>query len=131
MKNKVLALLSVIVLMITASCKKPSTNDNTIDDKDKIDIKGSLSNGDMRNPNIVAKYFGKSLDWVLRRLRHLHDKHRRQGRFVCRLRHHRCLLWGLVAVLYGRPTLESLPPRHQQRHRRGRRMVQHVPHCSS
>ena len=63
MKNKVLALLSVIVLMITASCKKPSTNDNTIDDKDKIDIKGSLSNGDMRNPNIVAKYFGKTV-WI-------------------------------------------------------------------
>ena len=63
MKIKVLALLSVIVLMITASCKKPSTNDNTIDDKDKIDIKGSLSNGDMRNLNIVAKYFGKTV-WI-------------------------------------------------------------------
>ena len=31
------------------------------DDKDKIDIKGSLSNGDMRHPNIEAGYWGKTV----------------------------------------------------------------------
>ena len=47
--------------MITASCSKGPYTNNLIDDKDKIDIKGSLSNGDMRYPNIEAGYWGKTV----------------------------------------------------------------------
>ena len=62
MKTKYLSLFAVLfVTLITASCRKePNTND-LIDDKDKIDIKGSLSNGDMRSPNIEAGYLGKTV----------------------------------------------------------------------
>ena len=62
MKTKYLSLITILfVTLITASCKKePNTND-LIDDKDKIDIKGSLSNGDMRSPNIEAGYLGKTV----------------------------------------------------------------------
>ena len=62
MKTKYLSLFAVLfVALITASCRKePNTND-LIDDKDKIDIKGSLSNGDMRYPNIEAVYRGKTV----------------------------------------------------------------------
>ena len=62
MKTKYLSLFAVLfVALITASCRKePNTND-LIDDKDKIDIKGSLSNGDMRYPNIEAGYWGKTV----------------------------------------------------------------------
>ncbi len=62
MKTKYLSLIAILfVALITASCsKEPNTND-LIDDKDKIDIKGSLSNGDMRHPNIEAGYWGKTV----------------------------------------------------------------------
>ena len=62
MKTKYLSLIAILfVALITASCRKePNTND-LIDDKDKIDIKGSLSNGDMRHPNIEAGYWGKTV----------------------------------------------------------------------
>ena len=62
MKTKYLSLFAVLfVALITASCRKePNTND-LIDDKDKIDIKGSLSNGDMRHPSIEAGYLGKTV----------------------------------------------------------------------
>jgi hypothetical protein len=62
MKTKYLSLIAILfVALITASCRKePNTND-LIDDKDKIDIKGSLSNGDMRYPNIEAGYWGKTV----------------------------------------------------------------------
>ena len=62
MKTKHLSLVSILLIaLITASCRKePNTND-LIDDKDKIDIKGSLSNGDMRSPNIEAGYLGKTV----------------------------------------------------------------------
>jgi hypothetical protein len=64
MKTKYLSLFAVLfVTLITASCRKePNTND-LIDDKDKIDIKGSLSNGDMRSPNIEAYMEGNTV-WV-------------------------------------------------------------------
>ena len=61
MKTKHLSLFAVLFFtLITASCKKFEPTD-LIDDKDKIDIKGSLSNGDMRNPNIEAGYWGKTV----------------------------------------------------------------------
>ena len=50
-----LMVLSVLVL----SCSKPVEPD----DKDKIDIKGSMTNGDMRNPNIEA-YLELNTLWV-------------------------------------------------------------------
>ena len=62
MKTKHLSLITILfVTLITASCSKPYNPNNLIDDKDKIDIKGSLSNGDMRYPNIEAGYWGKTV----------------------------------------------------------------------
>ena len=63
MKTKYLSLVAVLLIaFITASCsKEPINTTDLIDDKDKIDIKGSLSNGDMRNPNIEAGYWGKTV----------------------------------------------------------------------
>ena len=62
MKNKVLiGLIAAIIVFGTFSCKKEPTDNTLIDDKDKIDIKGSLSNGDMRHPNIEAGYLGKTV----------------------------------------------------------------------
>ena len=61
MKTKYLkitfSLLALSALLF--SCSKPVMPD----DKNKIDIKGSLMNGDMKSPNIVAKYEEKTL-WV-------------------------------------------------------------------
>ena len=55
----------MFIVLIAASCSKgpePNNSDSLfIDDKDKIDIKGSLSNGDMRYPNIEAGYWGKTV----------------------------------------------------------------------
>ena len=49
MKTKYLSFISILfVTLITASCSKPYNPNSLIDDKNKIDIKGSLSNGDMR-----------------------------------------------------------------------------------
>lgn len=45
--------------LATACTKYPDQTD----DKSKIDIKGSLSNGDMRSPNIEAYMEGKTV-WV-------------------------------------------------------------------
>ena len=62
MKSKILAFTSaVIIAFVAISCMKEPTNNSLIDDKDKIDIKGSLSNGDMRHPNIEAGYWGKTV----------------------------------------------------------------------
>ena len=64
MKTKHLSLITILfVTLITASCSKPNNSDSLIDDKDKIDIKGSLSNGDMRSPNIEAYMEGNTV-WV-------------------------------------------------------------------
>ena len=63
MKNKIFSIaVALFIVTIAASCKKESYIDNhIIDDKDKIDIKGTLSNGDMRSPNIEAGYLGKTV----------------------------------------------------------------------
>ena len=62
MKSKILAFTSAVIIAFMAiSCMKEPTNNSLIDDKDKIDIKGSLSNGDMRSPNIEAGYLGKTV----------------------------------------------------------------------
>ena len=60
MKNKVLTIGILIVMALATACSKQP--DQT-DDKSKIDIKGSLSNGDMRSPNIVANYLEKTV-WL-------------------------------------------------------------------
>lgn len=59
MRNKYLAIIfSFVVLAVLAwSCSKQVVPD----DKNKIDIKGSLSNGDMRSPNLVATFDEKAL----------------------------------------------------------------------
>ena len=62
MKTKYLSLIAILfATLITASCSKMPDPTDLIDDKDKIDIKGSLSNGDMRHPNIEAGYWGKTV----------------------------------------------------------------------
>ena len=61
MKNKylktVLSLLALSVLMF--SCSKTMEPD----DKNKIDIKGTMTNGDMRSPNMEAYMAGNTV-WV-------------------------------------------------------------------
>ena len=60
MKNKVLTIGILIAMALATACTKYP--DQT-DDKSKIDIKGSLSNGDMRSPNIEAYMEGNTV-WV-------------------------------------------------------------------
>lgn len=59
MKNKVLIVfLGFLTLSaLICSCKKIDEPD----DKNKIDIKGSLMGGDMRSPNLKATYAEKAL----------------------------------------------------------------------
>lgn len=59
MKTKYLTIIFIFLALsaLVCSCKKPEEPD----DKNKIDIKGSLMNGDMRNPNIEATYEEKTL----------------------------------------------------------------------
>ena len=59
MKNKYLIIaFGLIALSVSMfSC----TKENPPDDKNKIDIKGTLMNGDMKSPNIVVTYFEKAL----------------------------------------------------------------------
>ena len=62
MKNKYLSSIVVLlVVLVAASCSKNNEYNELIGDKDKIDIKGSLSNGVMRSPNIEAGYLGKTV----------------------------------------------------------------------
>ena len=64
MKTKYLSLITILfITLITASCSKQINPNNLIDDKNKIDIKGTLSNGDMRSPNIEAYMEGNTV-WV-------------------------------------------------------------------
>ena len=51
----IIGLLTLSILV--GSCKKV----NETDDKNKIDIKGSMSNGDMRSPNIEAYMEGNTI----------------------------------------------------------------------
>lgn len=57
-----LSILTVIVLTF-ASCEKYSPMMNYVsgDDKDKIDLKGTLMKPDMRYPNIYAELVGKTV----------------------------------------------------------------------
>lgn len=59
MKNKYLNIIFGIIALsvLLFSCSKLVEPD----DKNKIDIKGTLMNGDMKNPNIVATYIEKTL----------------------------------------------------------------------
>ena len=61
MKNKHLKIIfGIIVLsLLFFSCKK----ENEPDDKSKIDIKGTMTNGDMRSPNIEAYLEGNTV-WI-------------------------------------------------------------------
>ena len=67
MRTKVLLLLSILFLSVLASCKKVpdillnGDMSTFIGDKDKIDVKGALSNGDMRNPSLSVYYIGKTV----------------------------------------------------------------------
>ena len=60
-------MLTILFLSVFASCKKvPDVHLNGdmstfIGDKDKIDVKGSLSNGDMKNPTLSVYYIGKTV----------------------------------------------------------------------
>ncbi|MBR4391076.1 MAG: hypothetical protein IKT08_03100 [Bacteroidales bacterium] len=61
-KSLTIHLIVVATLMsMVLSCTKEPFDPSFIDDKNKIDIKGSLSNGDMKNPNIEAGYWGKTV----------------------------------------------------------------------
>ena len=61
MKNKYLRIIFCLMALsvLVLSCKKPDEPD----DKNKIDIKGSMTNGDMRSPNIEAYMEGNTV-WV-------------------------------------------------------------------
>lgn len=61
MKAKYLTIIFSFLALsaLICSCKKPEEPD----DKNKIDIKGTLMNGDMRHPNIKAEYDEKTV-WV-------------------------------------------------------------------
>ena len=61
MKTKYLIIILSIIAMsfLSVSCNKI----NQTDDKNKIDIKGSMTNGDMRAPNIEAYLEGNTV-WV-------------------------------------------------------------------
>jgi hypothetical protein len=62
MKNKFLSFITAIFIAVVAvSCSKDPDINSIIGEKDKIDIKGSLMNGDMKNPNIEAGYLGKTV----------------------------------------------------------------------
>ena len=61
MKNKHLRIIFnlMVLSVLVLSCKKSLETD----DKNKIDIKGSMTNGDMRSPNIEA-YLELNTIWV-------------------------------------------------------------------
>ena len=61
MKIKYITIIIGLLMLSTlvGSCKKV----NETDDKNKIDIKGTMTNGDMRSPNIEAYMEGNTV-WV-------------------------------------------------------------------
>ena len=61
MKAKKIIPIIITALLVVSSCMKQYESNSLIDDKNKIDIKGSLSNGDMRHPNIEAGYWSKAV----------------------------------------------------------------------
>ena len=68
-KSFLIILLAIITLNITSCSKEPdyaeqlykSYNANTHGDDTKIDIKGSMTNGDMKRPNLAARLDGNIL----------------------------------------------------------------------
>ena len=62
MKNRTLIFVIIAIFaFIASSCKKEPTGNSLIGDDKKIDIKGTLMNGDMKNPNLEAGYWGKTV----------------------------------------------------------------------
>ena len=64
MKTKYLSSIVVLLIaMMFASCEKTKTMLDYVsgDDKDKIDLKGSLMGGDMKNPHLEVTFFEKTL----------------------------------------------------------------------
>ena len=62
MKNRTLIFVIIAIFaFIASSCKKEPIGNSLIGDDKKIDIKGTLMNGDMKNPNIEAGYWGKTV----------------------------------------------------------------------
>ena len=59
-KTVLLSVMSLVAILVV-SCQKEPHGTSLIGDKDKIDIKGSLSNGDMKHPNLEAGYWGKTV----------------------------------------------------------------------
>jgi len=59
-KTAILYILSFLILSITSCTVEPTTNSLIGDDK-KIDIKGSLTNGDMKHPNVEAGYWNNAV----------------------------------------------------------------------
>ena len=61
-RRLIFSVLTVIVLMF-AACEKAATTMSYVsgDDKDKIDLKGSLMKPDMRYDNIYAELVGKTV----------------------------------------------------------------------
>lgn len=58
MKYKyIILVISLFLTFLFPSCSK-SPGEPTTNDEKKIDIKGSLSNGDMRRPNLEARLSG-------------------------------------------------------------------------
>ena len=59
MKNNALTIFLgfLALLVLICSCKKREETD----DKNKIDIKGTLMNGDMKSPNIMVTFSEKTL----------------------------------------------------------------------
>ena len=60
MNNKHLSFVfALFIVLIATSCSKEPNS--LIGDKNKIDIKGSLMNGDLKNPNIEAGLIEKTV----------------------------------------------------------------------
>lgn len=62
MKSKHLYIIAALFFsVITVSCEKPNTEFTLVGggDKDKIDLKGSMTNGDMRHLTVEAVYWEK------------------------------------------------------------------------
>lgn len=59
-KIRLTAVLGMMVLMMV-SCDLPIHPNNIIGEDKKIDIKGSLMNGDMKSSNLEAGFWGKTV----------------------------------------------------------------------
>lgn len=59
-RTGIVFVLTLVAIMVASCSKEPSSHSLFGDDK-KIDIKGSLANGDMRNPNVEAGYWNNTV----------------------------------------------------------------------